>query len=256
MRIGLFDSGVGGVTILTHLRKRFENAEFFYFGDTANVPYGCRTPQEVEQLSSNVATRVRPFDLDAMVIACNTASIYGWEAVKEQLPLIPVLSIVPAAIQSIENSNPSLTHPTLILGTDLTIGSHTYANELHKKYPNAEILEQSCQRLVCLVEDNYEPEIIRVIAEDTAIYRDTPPGTALLGCTHFPWVKDHFQKALPDWKLVDSASVVGDTLKQHLNLSEQPGLAPVQWFFSDVNAVSSMLHRIDPQNLDPIISGF
>jgi glutamate racemase len=271
VRIGVFDSGIGGVTVLNHLRATFAGHEFFYFGDTANVPYGTKSVAQIKELVKSAAVRIKDKNLDTLIIACNTASSLALFEFKEVLSTIPVIGVVEAGVESVLQSIRKNTEaneqvvresarlsakdsdapPILILGTRATIKSKIYSSLLH----DLKVYEQACPLLVPMIEEGWvdHPVLHQTIQEYVKNYRSEKPGVALLACTHYPWIKDAIASALPGWKIIDSAQAIANRLKRDFVMREHPQDplsyaainfsvdAPVTWFFSDPESVAPFI---------------
>ena len=264
MKVGVFDSGVGGITVLLELRKKLGALNYVYLGDTANVPYGPKSPAQIQKLSGDCARILKEKGVDALVVACNTASSLAFETIQKVMHPAPVFGVVGPgiesallALQNLSNSNQleKPQTPVLILATRATVQSHAYGDALKKIlgecYP---IFEQACPILVPMIEEGWVGHSIlnAAIDEYTGIYsKDYPPGVALLACTHYPWIHSSFEKALPNWTVVNSAQAVSESLKQSELIKQfQSGggfsaeaqcasesLGTVEWIFTDPEAV-------------------
>lgn len=253
MKIGVFDSGVGGITVLNALQARFRQHEFLYFGDTANVPYGTKSEVQIQTLVTSASHRMKQKNIDALVIACNTASSIAYEHFKEVLDPIPLIDVVEAGVASVCAAVKNPTGPVLIFGTRATIKSKIYSKLLHEKNLALEVHEQECPLLVPLIEEGWlEHPVLELTAKEyVEPYLKLKPGVALLACTHYPWIKTTFEKLLPGWIILDSAHAVADIAEQTLQLSHSQALASVEnpsiiWHFSDPDAVTTKILNAVP----------
>jgi glutamate racemase len=242
MRIAVFDSGVGGITVLKELRARFPSHDFLYYGDTANVPYGTKSHTQIKSLVQAAAREIKKQNVDALVIACNTASCIALDESHEVMEQIPVYSVVEAGVATITRIlKKNHQTPILILGTKVTIRSETYSTLL-KANMNQEIFvyEQECPLLVPMIEEGWidHPILHETVKEYVKPYQSLEPGIAFLACTHYPWIKSAFEKALPKWKVIDSAALVGEMLSQQLD-SATPSTGKLDWHFTDKETISS-----------------
>ncbi|MFZ9595547.1 MAG: glutamate racemase [Bdellovibrionia bacterium] len=271
MRIGVFDSGIGGITVLSELQLRLKNTDFIYLGDTAHVPYGTKSPEQIEKLSLKCAQILKKKKIDALVVACNTASSLALGAIQRALDPIPVLGMVEPGVRSVTESllnslgsdpseaasalnprhspsaaqKPQAPPSVLVLATRATVRSGAYGRALAQALPQARIFEQACPLLVPFIEEGWidHPllhETLRVYLEP---YLSHTPGIALLGCTHYPWIEPAFQKALPGWRIIHSARAVAQTLEKTQWLQKptsRPSQKPtsIEWIFTDPAAVS------------------
>ncbi len=241
MRIGVFDSGIGGLTVLIELQKRFPNETFIYFGDTANVPYGTKSVSQIRSLCKTAAHQMIPHHLDLLVVACNTASSLAIEEMTDILSPIPVVGVVEAGVSSVL-SHLGQSSSALILGTRATIQSHIYRNLLKEKRPEITVHEQACPLLVPMIEEGWRdhPILIATIREYVAPYLNSPPSVALLACTHYPWIKNAVGSVLKDWSIIDSATSVAQMVTERIHTSDaaETLLIPTL-YFSDPDSVSS-----------------
>ena len=242
MRIGIFDSGIGGMTVLNFLKTQLQGHSFLYFGDTANVPYGSKSVAQIKELVSSAALRIKEKNIDALVVACNTASSLGLNEMQEILSPIPVIGVVEAGVQSVLQAEKDL---VLILGTRATIQSKIYSKLLHSHLSQSTVCEQACPLLVPMIEEGWVnhpilQETIREYVKPYAKLSLSHTGVALLACTHYPWIKDAIQKELPGWLVIDSAEAICNQLKSLWE--DKPSLtAPLEWYFSDPDAIASFV---------------
>jgi glutamate racemase len=253
VRIGVFDSGIGGVTVLKELRKQFPSHHYLYFGDTANVPYGSKSPSQIRSLCRDAALRMKPHGIEALVIACNTAASLALNEFKQVLDPIPVLDVVEAGVEALTEAIPD-GRPALVLGTRATIRSKIYSNSIHSKFPGSRVFEQECPLLVPLIEEGWveHPILGLTVEEYVQEYRNLDPGAALLACTHYPWIRRAFEERLPGWKILDSAGALARIAGQRL--FQTPSAPPIElcgvtWLFSDPDALSRHILEETGQNL-------
>lgn len=246
MKIGVFDSGIGGTTVLQELRVRFPNQDFLYFGDTANVPYGTKSPAQIRALAKAAASYLKAEGIDLLVVACNTASCVAMEDIRGIMGETPVFGVVEAGVATVVDAireSPGL--PVLILGTRATVRSHTYLHSIRSIVSKgAEVYEQECPLLVPMIEEGWvdHPILHQTVAEYLKSYGSVSPGIALLACTHYPWIKAAFKKALPEWKVVDSAWAIGETLTHVVTESEAlVSRGKLSWHFTDPDSVPAFV---------------
>jgi len=246
-RIGVFDSGVGGLTVLAALRARFPHLDYVYYGDTANLPYGTKSEAQVVRLSRACARSLRSEKVDLVVVACNTASALALDAIRQELGEVPVLGVVEPGVEAALEAVHSLGEDgnVLVLATRATVRSGAYTRALSARGV-AVITEQACPLLVPLIEEDWceHPVLALTLEEYVRDHRRLrPSGVALLGCTHYPWIFDAFVKALPGYKVVNSASAVAEGVATRFRVatSESVGrlkqTGQVTWMFSDPDAV-------------------
>jgi glutamate racemase len=212
--IGLFDSGVGGLTVLSALSKALPNEDFVYLGDTARVPYGSKSSNTVVRYAENNAhTLMAQHNLKMLVIACNTASAVALKPLQEQLD-IPVLGVIqPGAQAALENEPKSIA----VLGTRGTLNAGAYDVELQKLGYGGKIIHQACPLFVPLAEEGWvSGPITEKIAETYLEPLIKQCDAFILGCTHYPLFLPFLKKHWPQTNFIDSAASTAQHVKQEL----------------------------------------
>lgn len=204
LAIGVFDSGMGGLTVLRALRESLPQESFVYLGDTARLPYGTKSPDTVKQYAMQMAKLLVERRIKALVIACNTATTAALPYLREMLPDMPVLGVVApgaaAAVAATANQR------IVVLATETTIASNAYQQLISQQLPQAVINTRACSVLVALAEEGMVNN--QVAHEALKHYLDgfRDEDTVLLGCTHFPVFKSLLTHLLPEGiTIVDSA---------------------------------------------------
>ncbi len=219
--IGIFDSGVGGLTVFKEIMHLLPGEDLLYLGDTARVPYGTKSAATVEQYALEAATFLADQGVKLLVVACNTASAVALPALRErfQLPVIGVIE--PGARRAAR----SLNHRIGVIGTEGTINSGRYREAIHALLPDAQVVAVPCPLFVPLAEEGWaEHEVARLTAQEylqplIAAQIDT----LVLGCTHYPLLRNTLQQVLgPQVQLVDSAE---ETALRVAELFREQGLA-------------------------------
>jgi glutamate racemase len=209
MRIGIFDSGVGGLTVQRALLEALPGADTIYLGDTARVPYGTKSAATVTAYSLRNAKVLQERGIDLLVVACNTASAVALPALRSALP-VPVLGVVEpgarAAIRATQSGRIG------VIGTAGTIGSGAYQAAIRALRADAVVVARACPLLVPLAEEGWtDPadEVVRgVVRRYLAPMAGERIDTLVLGCTHYPLLRGAIAEALPGVTLVDSAETV------------------------------------------------
>jgi glutamate racemase len=215
--IGVFDSGVGGLTVLKALVERLPLESTVYLGDTARVPYGTKSSEVVTQYSLANARALAEYDIKLLVVACNTASAVALPALRAKLP-IPVVGVIePGAKVAAEATRSG---KVAVIGTPGTIASGAYQKALHALRPSLEVHAQACPLFVPLAEEGWvDGEVPRLVAEEY-LGRGLLTGgvdTLVLGCTHYPLLaKVVHAVAGPKVTLVDSAHATADEVARVL----------------------------------------
>jgi glutamate racemase len=258
VKVGIFDSGIGGITVLSSLQARFPNVEYIYLGDTANLPYGTKSPSQVVKLSLACAETLRMKGVDAVVVACNTASSLALHELRQALGPIRVYGVVEPGVQAVLDcvaQEPAgfTSLPILVLATRATVRSEAYGRALRAaldigRHP---IFEQPCPLLVPMIEEGWteHPILKATVDEYVSRFRDAHPrGIALLGCTHYPWVQASVERALPGWTVVNSAQAISRALEEQLkpvqNNQNQIMPGKLEWIFTDPDALPAFARQL------------
>lgn len=215
--IGVFDSGVGGLTVVTALRRRLPRESILYLGDTARLPYGSKSPDTVTRYTRRNIEFLTERGVKAVVVACNTASALALPNLASEVPdVLPVWGVIePGARKAAEVSRGRVG----IIATEATVRSDAYARELRRLRPDLEILSRACPLFVPLVEEGWhdDPVTEEVAQRYLAPLLEAGIDTLVLGCTHYPLLKPVLQRvAGPDVVLVDSAEAVAEVVAQGL----------------------------------------
>lgn len=203
--IAVFDSGIGGLSVVRRLLDLMPNEDIVYFGDTARVPYGAKSSQTVIHFALDDARFLLRFDPKLILVACNTASAIALPTLAGEIPLPCVGVVEPGA-----NAAAALARGGLVtvLGTEATINSGAYERALKERAPDVDVLEIACPLFVPLVEEGRstgDPVVRLVVEEYLEDARERGPSVAVLGCTHYPLLRDAIAEFLgPDVAIVDS----------------------------------------------------
>lgn len=215
--IGVFDSGVGGLTVLQALRRRMPHRDFVYLGDTARVPYGRKPPEMVVEFAGGIARFLCGLGIEGLVVACNTASAVALPGLAGQCP-VPVWGVIDPGVEAATHA--THTGSVGVIGTKATIASGAYQRRLEER--GLRVWAQACPMLVHLVEEglseSHEAEIL------VRHYLSTRPeiDTLVLGCTHYPMLRGVLQRAAgKDVTLVDSAAVTAERAETVLGAPPQ-----------------------------------
>jgi glutamate racemase len=240
--IGIFDSGLGGLTVVKKLAQLLPEEDFIYLGDTGRVPYGSRSYELITKYAFQNAAFLMEYDIKAMVIACNTVCSVAFRALKElnEMYDIPIYEVVsaPAKAAAANTRNGKIG----VIGTSATIKSGAYETALKKYDPNIKIYSVKCPLFVPLVEEGWfhaVDEVALVVAER---YLDglceSEIDTLILGCTHYPLLRDVISKIMgPDVALIDSgaetAKYVADDLDKRDMLTTGEVNGSIKYFVTD-----------------------
>ena len=236
--VGVFDSGLGGLTVMAEVMKALPNEDIIYFGDTAHVPYGSKSKEVVTRYSLDIASFLLSKKIKLLVVACNTASAVALGALRKKfrVPIIEV--IVPGAKAALSVTK---TGSIGVIGTEATIRSSSYAAAIKRLRPGAKVFGKACPLFVPLVEEGWlDCEVTKQVAK---IYvkplLKNRIDTIVLGCTHYPLIKKVVQEAAGKGiKLIDSAEAAAQETGQtliRLGLANSPGRkGKYRYFVSDI----------------------
>jgi len=195
--IGVFDSGVGGLTVVREIIRQLPNENIIYFGDTARVPYGSKSPNSVIHFSKQIARFLITKEVKAIVIACNTASALALEELQKQFELPIIGVVIPGAKVAVEATRNG---EIGIVGTDATIRSGVYTEIIRSINPKISVHEKACPLFVPLVEEGFREHDVtgEIINYYLAAMKDSDVDTMILGCTHYPLLRSRIMKYLGD----------------------------------------------------------
>ena len=263
--IGVFDSGIGGLTVVKRFLSSLPNENIIYFGDTARVPYGSKSNSTVIEYSLQDARFLINKNVKAIVVACNTASSVAIDEIKKIFE-VPVIGMIgpgsKAAIKKTKNKKIG------VIGTRATISNSAYSKRLKSYDDSLEIFEKACPLFVPLAEEGWiHHEATYKIAEEyLSELREKEIDTLVLGCTHYPLLSDVIQAVIGKGvKLIDSgvasAEVVKEELKKDNLLSDSKVKGKSEFFVSDIPAKFKEIaelflgepindvHKVDPETI-------
>lgn len=217
--IGVFDSGIGGLTVVRALMERLPYENLVYFGDTARVPYGVKSVETIAHYTREIAQFLLAREVKLLVIACNTMAAVAAQMVRDLSP-VPVLDVIDAGALAARGGQ-----RIGVIGTPTTINSNTYARAIHQYAPDSRIHSQACALFVPLVEEGWlDHPVTRLTAEEyLKPLRAENIDTLVLGCTHYPLLKPLLREvAGAGVNLVDSAEAMAEQVAHVLH---EAGLA-------------------------------
>jgi len=222
LAIGVFDSGVGGLTVLKAIHEALPTEDLVYLGDTARLPYGTKSSASISRYACQATTHLQQNNIKLLVVACNTASAVALGALREQMRPLPVLGVIEPGAQAAIQARPGGRH--LVLATEATVRLGAYRAALLDQDPAATVTELACELLVSLAEEGWndgeiaESILQRYLAELDESARH--PDSVILGCTHFPLLRDTFSAVFdPGVSIVDSASTTAAAVLELLESS-------------------------------------
>ncbi|MEX0770693.1 MAG: glutamate racemase [Balneolaceae bacterium] len=215
--IGIFDSGIGGLTVAKAVMDKLPNEDIIYFGDTARVPYGIKSGQVIQRYASQITRFLLQHNVKIILIACNTVSAVARETVENIAGKTPVLDVIEAGTKTaIDTGSNSIG----VIGTLATIGSNAYENALKKKNPDIDVISKACPLLVPLAEEGWIDNEVAMKALDIYLspFRNNGVRTLILGCTHYPLFKSSIRTLFKSHPLeiIDSADAIASSAKTAL----------------------------------------
>ena len=186
--IGVFDSGVGGLTVAREISRQLPYENIVYFGDTARVPYGSKSQNTIIRFSEQIIRFLRTKQVKAIVIACNTASALALDAVKDEFDLPIIGVVIPGARAAVEATTNGKVG---VVGTEATVQSGMYTKVIQGMNPKIEVIEKACPLFVPLVEEGFKEHIVtrEIIEYYLESMRNTDIDAMILGCTHYPLLR-------------------------------------------------------------------
>ena len=204
--IGVFDSGIGGLTAVRELFRALPHESIVYFGDTARVPYGNKSKETVTRFSLEIATFLVRQNIKCLVVACNSASAHALDALQRRFE-IPVVGVIEPAVEAALAVSP---HGRIgVIGTLATVGSSAYSHLVETRLPGASTLQRACPLFVPLVEEGWlEHPVTRLVAEEYLTeLRHADLESLILGCTHYPLIAPLIHDLMgPAVRLIDSGA--------------------------------------------------
>lgn len=219
--IGIFDSGLGGLTILKTLSRTLPREKLIYFGDTVNVPYGSKSKTAVTRFSLDIAHFLQAQQVKLIIVACNTASALALPELQKKIS-VPVIGVIePGALQAAQSTRNG---KVAVLATEATVHSKAYPRALQRLDKRLRVFQRACPVLVPLIEEGWTHPAAGelLIADYLHSVRQHGADTVILGCTHYPVIKRKIARQLgPGVKLVDSAEVLAREVKTRLTRTGQ-----------------------------------
>ena len=218
--IGIFDSGVGGLTVYRALHERLPDERFVYLGDTARVPYGTKSLQTVERYAIENSCFLEAHGIKLLVVACNTASALALPAVRRAVSVDVIGVIEPGAGAAVESSRRNDRAKSVgVIATEATIQSRAYSRAIAESDGSIEVVERACPLFVALAEEGWaESDVARAVAADyLGEIKRADVGTLVLGCTHYPILRGVIQETMGDEvTLIDSGEATAAEVERLL----------------------------------------
>ena len=200
-RLGLFDSGIGGTTVLKSIEERHSEFKAVYLADTARMPYGSRSSLEIRVIAQEIIQWLNVQQIDAIIVACNTTNSLALDVIKKH-SIFPIFDLVSSTVELINESDSRLG----VLATSSTVSSKAYTKSIHTFYQNMYVIEEGCPELVPMIEegDLGSTDCIDVMTKHLEPLLAADVEAIVLGCSHFPILKSMLAKLLPSHiRLID-----------------------------------------------------
>ena len=255
--VGVFDSGVGGLTVAREIMRNLPSEKIVYFGDTARVPYGSKSKETVIRYSRQIIRFLLEQQVKAIVVACNTASAFALDAVKDELD-IPIIGVIEAGarVAAAETRNKRVG----VIGTVGTVGSGIHEAYLKKLDPKIQVVGKACPMFVPLVEEGWlhDPVTVEVASRYLKELQEKEIDTLILGCTHYPLLRSTIREIMGEKvRLVnpayETALELGNLLKEKnlLSTGTQQEEFPYRFYVSDLaNEFKNFANSILPYDVE------
>ena len=224
--IGIFDSGVGGLTVYRALHERLPNEHFVYLGDTARVPYGTKSLSTVERYAIETAKFLEAHGIKLLVVACNTASALALPAIRDAVAVNVIGVIDPGARAAVDSAGAKAVG---VIATEATVQSQAYARAIARTNPNLEVVERACPLFVPLAEEGWaNTDVARRVAEEyLSDLRTMNIGALVMGCTHYPILRELISETIgSEVPLIDSGDAAAREVEALLESSELAASQP------------------------------
>jgi glutamate racemase len=236
--IGIFDSGVGGLTVLKAMRSRLPGEDFLYLGDTARLPYGTKGSDTVSRYAVQAAGHLVERGIKLLVVACNTASAVAMPALIREFAPLPVIGVVEAGAEAAVKASKS--GHIAVLATESTVNGGAYERAILARRADARVYSQACSLFVALAEEGWiQGSLVKSVVKEYLypLLREKKReglDCLVLGCTHFPLLKDTIAEvAGPDVRLVDSGETVAMAVEQMLEGKKKGGKGSARYLATD-----------------------
>jgi glutamate racemase len=238
--IGVFDSGVGGLTVLKALAAELPHEHFVYLGDTARLPYGTKSPETVARYALQAAEALSEYGVKCLVIACNTASSVGLPAIRAHIRGLPIIGVIEPGAEAACAASRS--GHIAVIATEGTVRGGAYQEAILRLRPHTRVVARPTQLFVALAEEGLHQgpiadSIARHYLDPLFLNPTVTPDTLVLGCTHFPMLAGAIRAAVgPDIMIVDSAATTAKSVRETL---ERESLTRVETAVSSPEPISA-----------------
>src|SRR5688572_17972390 len=240
--IGIFDSGVGGLTVYRALHDRLPNEHFVYLGDTARVPYGTKSLATVERYAIENSEFLASLGIKLLVVACNTASALALPKIRERIGIDVVGVIGPGGRRAVAETSDETDPRIAVIATEATVASNAYVAAIRRASENANVFQAACPLFVPLAEEGWtaEEETFSIAEKYLRSVREFQPHSLVLGCTHYPILRDVIHRTVGEnVKLIDSGEATAEEVSK---LLESKGLASTRSVAGDRSLCDDLDH--------------
>lgn len=248
-RIGVFDSGIGGLTVLRQLRRAFPALNMVYLGDTARVPYGSRSVETINRYARDDVRFLLARQVEAVVIACGTVSSNSLDVLRSEFDC-PIYGVIEsAAVRAVKLTKSGTVG---VIGTQATVKSGAYERAIHAIDPAVRVVSQACPLFVPLVENGIAPsdEVAEIVCSRyLEAFDGTGTDALIMGCTHYPVYRPALEKRLPGVTMIDVGEALSESLRQ--SFGEVGGNGQTEYFVSERSAAFNEIVHIMDETVDP-----
>ncbi len=206
--IGVFDSGLGGLTSVQELHRQLPEERVIYLGDTARTPYGSKSPETIVKFAIQNVDYLVARNTKMIIIACNTVTAVALDALRKRYPAIPIIGVIGPTVRKVVGDG---VRKVGVIATKATIGSDVYGNELRALSPDIDVYSMACPAIVPLIEDGLtDTEIMELTVRHymDGFVKENGFEDLILGCTHYPLVAKHIRKLYPGLRMYSSSAEV------------------------------------------------
>lgn len=218
--IGIFDSGVGGMTVLAEIAKELPNEDLIYLGDTKNFPYGDKSKENIIRIAKKCVKFLVSKNVKLVIIACGTATSQTLKELRKEFS-VPILGIISPTIESIKENAKQNSKPVIgVIATEGTIRSNKWEQELIEKIPNVTVINKACPLLAPMAEQGWTSNKVaeETIKEYMSVFKNRNIDKLILGCTHYPLFKELIQKELGnDVEIINTGEKIAKYVTNYLN---------------------------------------
>ncbi|MBO5513466.1 MAG: glutamate racemase [Mogibacterium sp.] len=206
--IGVFDSGLGGLTTVAELQRLLPEERVIYIGDTARTPYGSKSPETIKKFAGQIVDYLIRHNVKMIIIACNTATAIALDDLRKKYPAVPIIGVIEPTVKKVVNDGCTKVG---VIATKATVSSDVYGKELRAMAPDIEVHSTACPAIVPLIEEGLtDTKIMELTVQHylDSFVKDHDFEHLILGCTHYPLVAGHIHKLYPGLKLYSSSEEV------------------------------------------------